>query len=94
MAGLSIIFILDSKKLVKEVVIRRPSKGKNTGSSYSYSIRILLYRKPVSTSIREELVEEIKVGITAATTTKKVKAKYSSIIIDRYYARYSGRLSI
>ena len=89
-----VVFILDSKKLVKEVVIRRPSKGKNAGLSYSYSISILLYRKPVSTSIREEIVVEIKVGITAATTTKKVKAKHGSIIIDRYYARYSGRLSI
>ena len=86
--------MLDSEELVKEVVIRRPSKGKNAGLSYTYSISISIYRKPVSTGIREELVEEIKVGITASTTTKKVKAKYGGIIIDRYYARYSGRLSI
>ena len=62
--------------------------------SHSYGIRLSLYRKLVSTRLREEIATKIKVGITTTAAAKKVKDRYGSISLDRNYVRYSGRLSI
>jgi len=92
-AGMSVVFHLDGKEAVTEVVIRRPTKG-GRASAHSYSIGLSLYRKPVTAGIRQELANEIAAGITAAAAAKKVKAKHGGVSIKRYHARYSGRHSI